>query len=541
MKLEVNPFRWNQIDIDLFVGRGDLLSDVLKGVKRGDSFAIVGGRRIGKTMFLRKVEDVLAQFALTATSLLTIPVYVNAQQFQVPLELRGFYRAVIQGIVARLTDLRLGGSLEAWFSSSADAERETSLFRDQMVNLTKLLPSYLQLVVLIDEIEPILDTDWGRGFCDNWRQLLHNDPDLSPHLSTVMVGGKEMSRIALDVGSPLSNVLTWKYLTVFDERETTELICKPTGDGVDLQTITRIFDETGGHPFLIQYVMSALAEDDLDKASAGVGHAVERFFDEQVILFRSLWGKLDDSERRVYAFLACQSRAVAAGEVMAAVGRNPTALDTLCQFGIVRYTPATRAYEAAGRMFARWFLYEAKGVPSVSPLSEEVRQSAPAIHGESRSVFLVHGHDIGTRDAVARYLQQLDLAPIILAEQPNRGGTIIEKLEANSTVPFVVVLLTGDDRGVAAKEQKRRVNKLQKRARQNVIFELGYFVAKVGRNRVCTLYASGVEIPSDISGVMFVEYDDGGGWRVELARELSAAGIEVDLNRVVGGGSRTAD
>jgi predicted nucleotide-binding protein len=135
----------------------------------------------------------------------------------------------------------------------------------------------------------------------------------------------------------------------------------------------------------------------------------------------------------------------------------------------------------------------------------------------------------------------LDLAPIILGEQPNRGGTIIEKLEANSTVPFVVVLLTGDDWGVAAKEQKRRVNKLQKRARQNVIFELGYFVAKVGRNRVCTLYASGVEIPSDISGVMFVEYDDGGGWRVELARELSAAGIEVDLNRVVGGGSRTAD
>jgi len=117
--------------------------------------------------------------------------------------------------------------------------------------------------------------------------------------------------------------------------------------------------------------------------------------------------------------------------------------------------------------------------------------------------------------------------------RPNRGGSIIEMLELNSVVPFAVVLLTGDDLGITAVQYTADQKDLKRRARQNVIFELGYFVAKVGRNRVCTLYSPGVEIPSDIGGVMFVEYDGGGGWKVALAKELTAAGIEIDLNRVL--------
>jgi predicted nucleotide-binding protein len=87
-----------------------------------------------------------------------------------------------------------------------------------------------------------------------------------------------------------------------------------------------------------------------------------------------------------------------------------------------------------------------------------------------------------------------------------------------------VVLLTGDDVGGT------QPDKLQPRARQNVILELGYFVGKLGRSQVCALRAEGVEIPSDFAGVVYHPLDAGGAWKFQLARELKAAGYAVDLN-----------
>ncbi len=148
----------------------------------------------------------------------------------------------------------------------------------------------------------------------------------------------------------------------------------------------------------------------------------------------------------------------------------------------------------------------------------------------ARTVFLVHGHNEATTQTVARFLERLNLETIILREQPNAGRTIIEKFEDFSKVGFAVVLLTGDDRGGLATvpEAEQRL-----RARQNVILELGFFLGKLGRHRVCALYQQGVEIPSDYSGVLFVPIDEGGAWRFALAKELKAAGLEVDLNKAV--------
>ena len=145
----------------------------------------------------------------------------------------------------------------------------------------------------------------------------------------------------------------------------------------------------------------------------------------------------------------------------------------------------------------------------------------------SRRVFLVHGHHDGLLHEVARYLEKLKLQPIILREQPSSGRTIIEKFVDFADVGYAVVLLTPDDRGGAVKaafEQQRH------RARQNVILELGYFLGKLSRNRVTALHMGDVEIPSDYSGVAFVGVDDRGAWRMELARELKASGLNIDMN-----------
>jgi len=145
-------------------------------------------------------------------------------------------------------------------------------------------------------------------------------------------------------------------------------------------------------------------------------------------------------------------------------------------------------------------------------------------------VFLVHGHDEAVIHETARFLGKLMLDVKILREQPNSGRTIIEKFIDHSDVAYAVVLLTGDDRGGKAND-KFEDQKL--RARQNVILELGFFLGKLERKRVCVLYQDGVDIPSDYNGVLFIPLDKNGAWRFQLARELKVAGLNIDMNNAV--------
>jgi predicted nucleotide-binding protein len=142
-------------------------------------------------------------------------------------------------------------------------------------------------------------------------------------------------------------------------------------------------------------------------------------------------------------------------------------------------------------------------------------------------IFLVHGHDELALHETARFLEKLRQEVVILREQPNQGRTIVEKFEDYGDVGFAVVLLTADDQGGT---KSADASGLRPRARQNVIFELGYFNGRLGRNRVCALYRPGVEIPSDYAGVLYVELDERGAWRLQIAKELRAAGLTVDMN-----------
>ena len=148
----------------------------------------------------------------------------------------------------------------------------------------------------------------------------------------------------------------------------------------------------------------------------------------------------------------------------------------------------------------------------------------------SGRIFVVHGCNDAVREKTARFLERLGLQPIILHEQPNEGRTIMEKFVEYSDVSFAVVLLTGDDRG-GLKDRLLEHQKL--RARQNVILELGFFLGKLGRSNVCALYEEGVEIPSDYKGVLFVKLDAGGAWQMSLAREMKAAKVPLEMNKIV--------
>lgn len=146
----------------------------------------------------------------------------------------------------------------------------------------------------------------------------------------------------------------------------------------------------------------------------------------------------------------------------------------------------------------------------------------------NNKVFIVHGHDNSVKNEMARYIEKLDLKPVILHEQASSNKTIIEKIEANNDVGFAVVLYTACDVG-AKKEEKLD---LQPRARQNVIFEHGYFIGHLGRDKVCALLDNNIEAPNDISGVVYITLDERGAWKMDLAKELKAAGFTINFEAI---------
>jgi predicted nucleotide-binding protein len=158
--------------------------------------------------------------------------------------------------------------------------------------------------------------------------------------------------------------------------------------------------------------------------------------------------------------------------------------------------------------------------------SESVRSAQvepPAAQKElSNRIFIVHGHDNEPKEAAARYLTALGFKPIILHEQVSKGRTIIEKFRDEAAdVGFAVVLMTEDDEAASGR----------KRARQNVVLELGFFLGALGSSNVAVIVKGDVEKPSDYDGVVYIPFD--ANWQIRLAKEIEAAGFSIDWNVVM--------
>lgn len=135
-------------------------------------------------------------------------------------------------------------------------------------------------------------------------------------------------------------------------------------------------------------------------------------------------------------------------------------------------------------------------------------------------VFIVHGHDGELKQKIARILEKQDITPIILNEMVSRGKTIIEKIEMYSeTVRTAICLFTPDD------ETKDG----SKRARENVVFETGYFFGKIGRENTIIVAEPGVVNLSDLSGVVYINKNS---WELDVLRELKDIGYAIDMNRL---------
>lgn len=143
----------------------------------------------------------------------------------------------------------------------------------------------------------------------------------------------------------------------------------------------------------------------------------------------------------------------------------------------------------------------------------------------NNKVFIVHGHDEKMKNQLEIFLNEIGLEPVVLHREADEGLTVIEKFEKHSDVGYAFILLTPDDIAYPVNFEDKK----EKRARQNVVFEFGYFVSKLGRNRVCCLYKRGVTIPTDIAGLLYKDIEENVEEKAfSILKDIKAAGYKIN-------------
>ena len=230
-------------------------------------------------------------------------------------------------------------------------------------------------------------------------------------------------------------------------------------------------------------------------------------------LFNSTVVSKDDYTK----FYAPQDKSQTIEEMIRGVKNTPDLMDRISNYTESMESSINSLEGICGRLH----LYDRVSEVSQHSSTNKDVSDNPSPSSTKHDVFIVHGRDDGAKETVARFVESdLGMNAIILHEQPSRGETIIEKIERYSDdVFFAIVLITPDDVGGLGGEADDERNP---RPRQNVVFELGYFMGKLGRERVCPLFKGKAESPSDIDGIVYIDMDALGAWKVELRREISA-------------------
>jgi len=144
-------------------------------------------------------------------------------------------------------------------------------------------------------------------------------------------------------------------------------------------------------------------------------------------------------------------------------------------------------------------------------------------------VLIIHGQDEEKKATVASFLTKLGLEPVIPHEEPSPGMDLMEKIVRSPNVTFAIILLTADDYGYP----KGRPEESKPRPKQDVIFELGFLIGRIGPNLVCALCEEGLDLPPEYKGNVFIPYDPGGLWKLLIARAMKMANVDLDMNKAI--------
>jgi len=363
----------------MFFGRRELRREVLDGVRRGASFAIIGGTRIGKTSLLFQVRNALLEELRSTQNTVIGPVFLSTHEFP-RLSQSLIYRKVIEEF--RLT-MNTQGSDEGWrrgvrlFDEDLEEDDAFPAFRQALDTIFQSRDVDRRIVVMIDEVDELSRYEWSHSFFNNLRHLI-SQTTAGERIAIVIAGTLAIRSLYEVAGSPFLNVIQGtKTLELLSRAETEELIGRPTNYQLDPSLVSQIFFETGGHPFLTQYLMKGLClkfDDRLNAATeSDLQTLVEAYFRERTD-FDNWVADFADNERRTYWLIAESKQAVTRAELIREIGdpmKVSHAIRMLIHIGVVREErPNSNRYLVGGDMFRRWFFenYPIEPPPPPPPL-----------------------------------------------------------------------------------------------------------------------------------------------------------------------------
>lgn len=342
-----NPYSWNRINLDLIYGRDRLLNEFLSGLPGSNrsSYGLTAGRRMGKTTMLRAIELELKRSAdmWSKSGLLIVPAYVDGLALPRPLTLSNIWTTIFAAIQ----------------TSVGQPERPIADFADFVACCRELIRSRreaVRVIVLIDEIEHVLACDWADGFFANWRALLTNMPELSANFTAVFSGAQELARLKVDIGSPLMDVLEWRVLTPLGFDDALRLIEEPTNRHESEVVIRTIFDETGGHPMLLQYVMQQVCRIAGPASEQTVREVADEFIKDRGWQFAEWWNKhCSEVAQRIYLRLSFD-RWTTLRDLVLEFGTKSAndSVEILQHVGLIESDEDGLKLRRLGRMFSRW-------------------------------------------------------------------------------------------------------------------------------------------------------------------------------------------
>lgn len=356
-----NPYNYNlPVEPEMFFGRQKDIDTLIHHLTTmpGNPIALIGGRRMGKTSLLEMILQRLERFAEESTrGLLLVPIFLDLTGEGVDSPV-SFFRLVSEETYAVLVNL-LDKPLDAPPLSLKPPARAFEDLLKQWNRTTMMQQGCrLRLILLLDECEEIVTQPWAAELYGALRFLLIGR---STRLlfKVVMAGSHRFLTQVSQRGSPLRNVLTYHTLRVLNPHATSQLITQPTSGILADETVQAVAQQSGGHPFLTQYLMHHLWGAELELATPETVQRVVARFPRQRTDFWDWINGLDESRLRLYRYLAENQAPITEDDIRAALtpplSNLPHALSALCYHGVVSHQDE-KYYQIAGHMFHDWFI-----------------------------------------------------------------------------------------------------------------------------------------------------------------------------------------
>jgi hypothetical protein len=389
------------------------------------SFGIAGGRRMGKSTLLRRLETELnaKKTSLHSSGLLVIPIYVDGLSLPRPLSASDIWTYLFRELQRVSKELSQDNFL-----------LDFDLFKEKIGPILKKHP---RIIVMFDEIEPILvHDDWANAFLSHWRALLSNTPNISEHFTAVFAGAREISALRRDVGSPLMDILEWRSLRNLSFEAASCLMEEPSNYTWPDSFKKRTFQETGGQPMLIQYLMQQVyrvvsaSEVQLSPETL-LGQATKKFMSQRHWQFSEWWDRYcTPIAQRIYVRLPEDGSTLPLRSLIKEFGNQThDALDILQHIGIAQAEDDGFAFRFSGEMFQHW--YQLYGSIADAPVHDreiydKLAGIAPEFADKYLSAWKIYQTDLQNysgasgeiRDTFTQVLHKLAPDKLVMA-QPN--------------------------------------------------------------------------------------------------------------------------